>query len=129
MVLISLVFPSWITNEFLKNIKNVRDVPFSIWTNTPHPPPMDESIPTWVNIWYSTRSLQVNILIFNQFITDDDSYGVTVRCPIRTGKIFGKAHLWIKSEYKSGGSVTKWNVHFSSMINNENNKRNIIDET
>ena len=52
-----------------------------------------------------------------------------MRCPIRTGKIFGKAHLWIKSEYKSGGSVTKWNVHFSSMINNENNKRNIIDET
>ena len=68
-------------------------------------------------------------MIFNQFITDDDSYGVTVRCPIRTGKIFGKAHLWIKSEYESGGSVTKWNVHFSSMINNENNKRNIIDET
>ena len=39
-------------------------------------PPMDEPITTGQH------------LIFNRFITDI----ITVRCPIPTGKIFGKAH-------------------------------------
>ena len=49
-----------------------------------------------VNIWYSTESYRLAYMTFNRFITDiitdDDSYGVTVRCPIPTGKMFGKAH-------------------------------------
>ena len=46
-------------------------------------------------------------------VTGDDSYGVTVRCLIPTGKIFGKVHPWGGGGRGGGGILdTKWNVPF-----------------